>query len=426
MTSEVPPMPDETAPRPCATAPLAGVRIVDVSMLGPGALTTHLADLGADVIKVEPPGGEYVRKMVWPFIEGVSLLHWHISRGKRSVELDLRTEAGLEVFRDLVRGADAVVEAMRPGALDRRGLGFAALSELNPRLVMRSISGYGASGPYRDLPSHGIAYDTWAGVVTPAVDANGFTYLPEHASIGIHAGPLYGALGLVAAILAARETGRGSHVEVGQADAAAAMDWLRSETYRAYERPEDEVSGNPVDDYERRTPGTGGMADGVRYQVYRSADGHVLFMASERKFWKNFCAGVGRMDLYDRRPGAEFADHARGDLATRAELTEIFATRTTAEWIWFAGEHDTTIAPVNTPKSIIEDPQFADRLPWLPAETFGIDELPFPVRFDGSNPQPRGRAPKPGEHAAEVLAGVLGYDEEKVAELRAAGAFGRA
>jgi crotonobetainyl-CoA:carnitine CoA-transferase CaiB-like acyl-CoA transferase len=186
--------------------------------------------------------------MVWPFIEGVSLLHWHISRGKRSVELDLRTEAGLEVFRDLVRGADAVVEAMRPGALDRRGLGFAALSELNPRLVMRSISGYGASGPYRDLPSHGIAYDTWAGVVTPAVDANGFTYLPEHASIGIHAGPLYGALGLVAAILAARETGRGSHVEVGQADAAAAMDWLRSETYRAYERPEDEVSGNPVDD----------------------------------------------------------------------------------------------------------------------------------------------------------------------------------
>jgi crotonobetainyl-CoA:carnitine CoA-transferase CaiB-like acyl-CoA transferase len=132
------------------------------------------------------------------------------------------------------------------------------------------------------------------------------------------------------------------------------------------------------------------------------------------------------MDLYDRRPGAEFADHARGDLATRAELTEIFATRTTAEWIWFAGEHDTTIAPVNTPKSIIEDPQFADRLPWLPAETFGIDELPFPVRFDGSNPQPRGRAPKPGEHAAEVLAGVLGYDEEKVAELRAAGAFGRA
>lgn len=425
MTSEVPFMPDETASRPAATAPLAGVRVVDVSMLGPGALTTHLADLGADVIKVEPPGGEYVRRMVWPFIEGVSLLHWHISRGKRSVELDLRTEAGVEVFRDLVRGADAVVEAMRPGALDRRGLGFAALRELNPRIVMCSISGYGATGPYRDLPSHGIAYDTWAGVVTPAVDQDGFTYLPEHASIGIHAGPLYGALGLVAAVLAARETGHGSHVEVGQADAAAAMDWLRSETYRAYERPEDEVTGNPVDDYERRTPGTGGMADGVRYQLYRSADGHVLFMASERKFWRNFCAGVGRMDLYERRPGAEFADHARGDVATRAELTKIFEARTTAEWIRFAGEHDTTIAPVNTPRSIVDDPQFADRLPWLPAETFGIDELPFPVRFDGSNPRPRGRAPSPGEHAAEVLHGVLGYDEEKVAQLRSAGAFGQ-
>ncbi|OHV39313.1 MULTISPECIES: CaiB/BaiF CoA transferase family protein [Pseudofrankia] len=410
---------------PDATAPLAGVRVVDVSMLGPGALTTHLADLGADVIKVEPPGGEYVRRMVWPFIHGVSLLHWHISRGKRSIELDLRTDAGIEVFRELVRGADAVVEAMRPGALDRRGLGFAALREINPKIVMCSISGYGASGPYRDLPSHGIAYDTWAGVVKPAVDDDGFTYLPEHASIGIHAGPLFGAFALVAAVLAARETGQGSHVEVGQADAAAAMDWLRSESWRAYERPEDEVTGNPVDNYERRTPGTAGMEDGVRYQIYPSADGHILFMASERKFWRNFCEGVGRLDLFERRPGAEFADHARGDTETRVELVKIFATRTTAEWIRFAGEHNTTIAPVNTPKSIMEDPQFRDRLPWLPASKFVIDQLPFPVRFDGRNPEPQGPAPSPGEDSAEVLAGVLGYDEAKVASLRAAGAFGK-
>jgi crotonobetainyl-CoA:carnitine CoA-transferase CaiB-like acyl-CoA transferase len=406
-----------------ATAPLAGVRVLDVSMLGPGALTTHLADLGADVIKVEPPGGDYVRRMVWPFVDGVSLMHLHISRGKRSIVLDLRSEGGVAVFRDLVRGSDAVVEAMRPGALERRGLGFEALRAVNPKIVLCSISGYGASGPYRDLPSHGIAYDVWAGIVTPALDSDGFAYLPEHASIGIHAGPLYGALTLLAAVLAARESGRGTHVEVGQSDAAAAMDWLRIETYRAYERPEDEVTGNPTDGYERRPPGTGGMRDSVRYQVYATADGFVLFMASERRFWRNFCAGVGRPDLFDAHPGAEYADHARGDRKLQAELREIFATRTTAAWVAFGGEVDTPLAPVNTPETIASDPQFAERLPWLPSSDLGVDEIPFPVRLDGRNPSSATRAPAPGANVDEVLRD-LGYDESKVVALREAGAFG--
>src|SRR5436190_5463839 len=102
-------------------------------MLGPAAITTHLADLGAEVIKVEPPSGDYIREMTWPIVDGVSLMHLHVNRGKRSVALDLRTDEGREVFRDLVRNADAVVEAMRPGGLERRGLGYEALRELNPR-----------------------------------------------------------------------------------------------------------------------------------------------------------------------------------------------------------------------------------------------------------------------------------------------------
>src|SRR3954447_26313187 len=112
--------------------PLAGVRIIESSMLGPGAITTHLADLGADVIKVEPPTGDYIREMTWPIVEGVSLMHLHISRGKRSVVLDLRTPEGAAVFVDLVRNADAVLEAMRPGGLARRGLGFEELKKVNP------------------------------------------------------------------------------------------------------------------------------------------------------------------------------------------------------------------------------------------------------------------------------------------------------
>ena len=217
--------------------------------------------------------------------------------------LDLRTPEGVEVFLDLVRGADAVVEAMRPGGLERRGLGFDKLLEVNPKIVFLTISGYGLTGPYRDYPSHGIAYDTWAGVVNPAVDEDGFTYIPEHVSIGINAGPLYGAFGILAGITQARATGHGCRLEVAQSDAAAAIDWLRSETYQAYERPQSEVTGNASDDYRRRAPGTAGMAEGVRYNIYESSDGYVLFMASERAFWKNFCEGVGRADLFEKWPG---------------------------------------------------------------------------------------------------------------------------
>ena len=159
-------------------------------MLGAAAITTALADLGADVLKVEPPTGDYGRQMTWPIIEGTSLLHLHANRGKRSVVLDLRTPEGADVFRDLVRNADVVVEAMRPGGLERRGLGYGQLREVNPKIVFITISGYGMTGPYKDYPSHGIAYDTWAGVVKPEVDDDGFTYIPEHVSIGINAGPI--------------------------------------------------------------------------------------------------------------------------------------------------------------------------------------------------------------------------------------------
>ena len=403
-------------------APLHGVRIVESSMLGPGAITTHLADLGADVIKVEPPQGDYVREMTWPIVEGVSLMHLHISRGKRSIVLDLREPAAVDTYLDLVRGADAVVEAMRPGGLERRGLGYERLREVNPRIVFCTISGYGTTGPYKDLPSHGIAYDAWAGIVQPEFDDDGFCSMPEHPSIGILAGPLFGALGILAGIVRARATGEGSRLEIAQSDAAAAMDWLRSETWRAYERPESEVTGNKADGYERRAPGTAGMRDGVRYQFYETRDGHVLFMASEREFWKNFCDGVGRPDLFERHPGSRYGDHARGNRELQGELREIFRTRTTAEWVEFSGDVNTPMAPANTPRTIADDPQFRDRLPWLPASALGADQLPTPVKFE-TQTMPS-KAPTVGQHTDEVLRDVLGYDDARIRELRASGALG--
>jgi crotonobetainyl-CoA:carnitine CoA-transferase CaiB-like acyl-CoA transferase len=405
--------------------PLQGVRIIESSMLGPAAITTHLADLGAEVIKVEPPQGDYVREMTWPIVEGVSLMHLHVNRGKHSLVLDLRQPEAVEVYLDLVRGADAVVEAMRPGGLERRGLGYDRLREVNPRIVFCTISGYGMTGPYKDMPSHGIAYDVWAGLVNPQVDEQGFSFMPEHPSVGMHAGPLFGALGILAGIIRARASGEGCRLEIAQSDAAAAMDWLRSETWKAYERPESEVTGNKSDDYERRAPGTAGMQEGVRYQFYRTKDErHILFMASEQEFWRNFCEGVDRLDLFERWPGSRYGDHARGNTELRTELQRIFESRSAADWIEFGDKVNTPIAPVNTPKTLADDPQFQDRFPWLPASRMGADMLPPAIKFlEERLPDPT-KAPTVGEHSEQVLRQVLAYDDERIEALRAAGALG--
>jgi crotonobetainyl-CoA:carnitine CoA-transferase CaiB-like acyl-CoA transferase len=403
---------------------LSGVRIIECSMLGPAAITTTLADLGADVIKVEPPAGDYIREMTWPIVDGTSLMHLHVNRGKRSITLDLRNDEAKAVFVELAASADAVVEAMRPGALERLGIGFTRLREVNPKIVFITISGYGMTGPYKNYPSHGIAYDTWAGVVAPEVDDEGFTHVADHVSIGINAGPLYGAIGILSGILHARETGEGIQLEIAQSDAAAAFDWLRSETYKAYERPESEVTGNRSDDYKRRAPAIAGMREGVRYQMYATSDGHVLFMASEQEFWKNFCEGVGRPDLFEKFPGSKYADHAIGNKELQRDLTEIFRTKTSAEWLAFGGDVNTPIAPVNTPKTVGDDPQFKDRLGWIDRERLGAEQLPVPLKIVGGEIDAPTKAPTVGEHTDAVLRDVLNYDDARIARLRAEGAFG--
>jgi crotonobetainyl-CoA:carnitine CoA-transferase CaiB-like acyl-CoA transferase len=405
---------------------LTGVRIVESSLLGPGGVGMHLADLGADVIKVENPGGDYVRKMAFPIVDGISLLHWHLNRGKRSIVLDLRTPEGVATYRNLVRGADAVIEGMRPGALARRGLGYEALRAVNPRIVFCTLSGYGMTGPYKDMPSHGIAYDAWAGVARPIYGADGFPTIPSYTTIGINAGPLYAALGICAAIIRARASGAGCCFEVAQSDAAAAFNWNGIEGNKAYERPEDEVTGNDGDGKGARRPvGDDSMKEAVRYQYYRSKDGIVLFMASEREFWKNFCEGIGRPELFAENPGARYADHARGNVTLRRELAAIFATRTTAEWVAFGQRVNTPICPVNTVKTIPGDPQFAARMAMRPHEVAGTDLMPSPIKPIGESlPEPRIAAREPGRDTDAVLREVLGYDDARIESLRRSGALG--
>lgn len=404
---------------------LSGVRVIESSLLGPGHVATFFADMGADVIKVEPPSGDYIRQMTWPIIEGVSLLHLHTHRGKKSITLNLKSPEGVQLYKDLVATADVVVEALRPGSLAKLGLGFEDLKKVNPKIVFATLSGYGSTGPYKNMPSHGIAYDTWSGIVQPVVDEEGFCRIPrDMPNVGINVGPMMGALAILAGVIKARETGEGCEMEMAQSDASAYMDWYRIETERAYLRPESEVTGNPADNYERRPAGLAGMWEGVRYQAYEASDGHVLFMASEQAFWKNFCEGVDRMDLFEKWPGSKYADHARGNKELQAELREIFKTRTVDEWLKFADEKNTTIAPINTTKNVGEDPQFQHRMPFYPVDKVGCEQLPLPVFVNGESLPVPTMAPTVGQNTEEVISKVLGKDAAEIAKLKDSGAFG--
>ena len=404
---------------------LSGVRIIESSLLGPGLISTFFSDLGADVIKVEPPQGDYIRQMTWPIIDGVSLLHLHTHRGKKSVALNLKTDEGKSIYKELVEKADAVVEAMRPGALEKLGLGYEVLQKINPKIVFCTLSGYGSSGPYQNMPSHGIAYDTWAGLINPEIDDSGFTRIPRYMpNVGINVGPMLGAFALLAGITRARETGVGCQMELAQSDAAAYMDWYRIETWKAYERPQSEVTGNPSDDYERRPPGLAGMWEGVRYQIYESNDGHVLFMASEQAFWKNFCEGIGRPELFEKWPGSKYADHAKGNIELQHELKAIFKEKSSREWIQFSEDENTPIAPVYNAKTAPTDPQFQHRLPFYSVEDLGAEQLPLPVNIIGEDPVTPSKAPTVGENTEDVLISLLGYEKTRVDKLRDDGVFG--
>jgi crotonobetainyl-CoA:carnitine CoA-transferase CaiB-like acyl-CoA transferase len=404
---------------------LTGVRVVESCLLEPGTLGMLLASLGAEVIKVEAPdGGDYIRRTGWPFVNGESIMHWHCSRGKSSVVLDLTKEEGAEAYLDLVRNSHVVIEGMRPGALARRGLSFDRLRAANPSIVLCSLSGYGSVGPYRDMPSHGLGFDAWAGTAPPAVDELGRPHVQDMAPIGARVGPLYGAVGVLAALWRAKATGEPCQIDISQSEASAAVNWLVIEGQKAYERPEPHVTGNPSDGGRRRALGLVGMRDGVRYQYYASQDGFVLFMASERHFWEKFCRALDRVDLFEANPGARYADHAIGNDELRATLAAIFAQRTTQDWVRLGIEQDIPIAPVNDSRSILTDPHFAATVDWLPESEYGADLLPPPIRLVGEELPATSRAPAYGEHTDAVLERVLGYSGERIAELRHRGALG--
>lgn len=408
---------------------LEGLRVVEVAMFAPDATGMHLADLGAEVVKVEdPPLGDPARLLGVPY-RGESSATRRWNRGKSSVMLDLRKAEGRAVFLDLVRVADVVVEGMRAGALARRGLDFEALVAVNPRIVFASVSGWGQSGPYRELGSHGLAFDAFAGLAPPRIVDGRIARPIGHVWQGLEAGPLFAALGILAAVLRARASGRPAQLEVSQADAAAAWNGWRiayeAEAARAAE------GGDPAALAALASAAEGAGQTGehdltakdVRYQYYAASDGPVLLMATETRFWKNFCQAIDRLDLFERWPGRAHADHDYGNTALRDELTRIFATRTRAEWVELFIRHDVAGSPVYEGGDTQGDPHFAARELWLDEKVHGLRLVAPPIRVDGALAVASTPSPAGGQDTDATLRRVLGYDAERLAALRRAGAI---
>jgi crotonobetainyl-CoA:carnitine CoA-transferase CaiB-like acyl-CoA transferase len=387
--------------------PLAGVRVLDLSRLLPGPYATLvLADLGADVVKVEDPaGGDYARWM--PPLAGQQSGYFHaLNRNKRSLALDLRKPGGTQALRRLAAHADVLVESFRPGVMDRLGVGWEALSRASPRLVLCSISGYGQTGPYRLRAGHDLDYVALAGVL--ALNGTAEAPLPLAVQVADVAGGSWPAVaGILAALLRRSVTGRGAHVDVAMVEGALGM--------LALQQGAADARGEPL----RRGAE---MLNGAWacYGVYRTRDGRFVALgALEPKFFEAFCAAVGRPGLAER----QYDDGGRG---ARAELEAIFAERTREEWSAFAAAHDVCVMPLLEGDEARRDPQLAGRGNFLeidtPWEGRPMRSLASPVRISGAEP-PRRPAPALGADTDRVLA-EAGFGDAEIAALRAGGALG--
>ena len=391
---------------------LSGVRVLELALLAPDLLGMHLADLGAEVIKIEqPPGGDYVREIGGRKLGGLSVLHLRWNRGKKSLLLDLKQPEGQALLGELAQRSQVVLDGLRVGAAERCGAGYERLRAKNPALVYCSLSGLGRSGPYAKLATHGVAYDAFAGLAPAVRAADGTPRIPPHTQVGIYAAPLYAAMAVCAGLVRARATGEGCLIDVAEVDAAVA--WQAEAL--AGER------GRPVES------GRANLAASVRYQYYDTRDGRlVIFQASEQKFWRNFCEGVGRLDLFEAKPGGRVGDHAAGDEDLRRELAAIFRTRNQAEWVRFFLERDIPGAPVYEPSELPGDPQVQARGLLVDQDhpsagalrLFGTPVQVEGERFDASH------APHAGEHGDALLRSVLGLSDAELARLRAAGVTG--
>ena len=376
--------------------PLEGVRILDLTRLLPGSYATLLlADLGADVVKVEEPGRDDMR-LIPPVVDGQGAVHLALNRGKRSVALDLKSTEGSEVLRRLVERADALVESFRPGVMDRLGVGWAALARRNPRLVYCALTGYGQDGPHRDRAGHDINYIAAVGILGATGSPDAPPVLPA-VQVGDLGGGMAAALGVAASLWRASREGQGRFVDVSLLDVSASWSSVLWSWYLAA----GEVPGRG------RMPLTGGLAC---YRPYRCADGrYIAIGALEPRFWRALCEALGAEELIDAHLDPERQEEVVG------RLEETFGSRSRDEWVDRLAGLETCVAPVNDVAEAVADPQLQARRMLVEVDGRAVGPGPAIATEDGG---PASRpAPRLGEHTDEILleAGLLAGE---IADLR--------
>jgi len=382
--------------------PLAGLRVLDLTRLLPGPVATqHLADLGADVVKIEDTGeGDYARSMGAKPGE-TSAFFKLVNRNKRALRLDLKKPEGVAVFRRLTLSADVVIEGFRPGVMDKLGIGYEALAELNPRLVFCSISGYGQDGPYAQRAGHDINYIGYAGVLDQIGAAGGPPAVPNFQIGDLLGGALVPLVGLLASVIDARASGRGRKVDVAMADAvfAHAVFPLAGLLARLAPPPR----------------GADLLSGGVPcYGVYATADGrHMAVGALEKKFWELLCDTLGRPDL---KP-FHLAFGTKGEQAKR-ELATVFASRPQSHWVGVFDKVDCCVTPVLHIGEALDNEQLQAR--GMVVEADGLPQLAPPYKLSDYEFAIERGAPAPGQHSDEILR-EAGYADTDIDSLRAQG-----
>jgi alpha-methylacyl-CoA racemase len=383
---------------------LDDVRVLDLTRLLPGPFCTLLlADFGADVIKVEDTtGGDYMRWMP-PLVDEYSAMFHPINRNKRSLTLDLKNPLGREAFLRLAATADVVVESFRPGVMDRLGIGETALRDVNPRIVLCSISGYGQDGPFRDRAGHDLNYAAIAGVLLLGGTEREGPAMPGLQVGDLGGGALDAALAIMIALHHAARTGQGQHCDISMVDGL--VSWTAVHASQLF------ASG------ETPAPGQGILTGRYPcYRIYSCADGYLSVGALEPKFWREFVEVIGLSELAPN--GLVDGEEGR---RTIAAVETVLRTRTRAQWEETLAGHDVCVEPVLDIGETFEHPQVRsrgmrlDRGDGRPTEQTG-----FPIRLAGTPAAYRRRAPGYGEHTDEVLA-EAGYDTEHIAALRTAG-----
>lgn len=383
---------------------LHGIQVVDLSLFLPGpAMTQIMADHGAEVIKVEPPGGEPTRSLGLAR-DGVTVYFANTHRNKRSLVLNLKTTAGVEALLRLAARADVMVESFRPGVVDRLGVGYDRVAARNPRIVYVSISAYGQTGPYRDRPAHDLAVEAMAGALSVNLGWDDRPFNPGLAAADMLAANMALA-GVLMALLRRETTGRGDHIDI------AMMDALIASMPQAYGPPMAERR-DPVVKDERHWGGN------ALYRVYETRDGRFVALGgAELKFARALLTALGRPDLVELcalPPGP-------AQQPVREFLTATFLEKTQAEWVAWMADKDVAFAPVRTLREGLDDPQVRDRA-MVVEDARGWEHLGIPIRFRDEPGRIAPRFATLGEHSEAILRD-LGYTDAEIAAMKAEGVY---